>query len=129
MPKHVFIDQVVQSELKHSRKRLNHSWGVLQSSRSIIDASREAIRKSRTLLRSLPERSIDGAEQEIVQNPLLAMDDEAISHLVDNLIAAYLEACATGDDTDIETIGKALKIIGTHLASEIGPKAAGMPLS
>ena len=90
MAKSIFTDPIVLNEIEHSRRRLIKSRIFLQSARSIIDASHEAIRKSRVLLRPLHNRAIDITEQPIVQNPLLAMDDETINQMVADLAAAYL---------------------------------------
>ncbi|MFK5600102.1 hypothetical protein ACFZ8E_24350 [Methylobacterium sp. HMF5984] len=54
------------------------------------------------------------------------MDDVAVNIMVDDFIAAYLEACDTGDEARAEVIQKALIVVGRFLATKLGPKAAGV---
>ena len=129
MLKRVYSDPIAQGQLDRTDTCLERSRSVLKTFRSLITESREAMRSSRELIKSLPQRSIDGAEQAIARNPLLAMDDETISDLVDDLTASYQMDCATDDDKAMTVTREALKVIGRHLAKEIGPKAAGVPLS
>ncbi|MDP4027198.1 hypothetical protein Q8W71_31995 [Methylobacterium sp. NEAU 140] len=57
------------------------------------------------------------------------MDDSDLDGLIGDLIAAYKEACALGDEAAQALLGKALWRIGHHIARQVGPKAAGVVLS
>ena len=101
----------------------------MSASRLAIGASRQAIRASHSLLQVLPASQTDVVEPGITGISLAGLDAHALNQLVDDFIAAYLKAQATGNEADMEVIGKALEIVGRHLAQTLGPKGAGVVIN
>ncbi|MDP4023546.1 hypothetical protein Q8W71_12985 [Methylobacterium sp. NEAU 140] len=56
----------------------------------------------------------------------LTRDD--LVEMADDLIAAYRNASAAGDDARSAALAQALRTIGRHLAGGLGPRAAGAVL-
>jgi hypothetical protein len=57
---------------------------------------------------------------------VLGRDESHLDEMTDDLIAAYQTATAVGNDELQGLLAGALKLIGRHLATQVGPKAANV---
>jgi hypothetical protein len=60
---------------------------------------------------------------------ILGRDESELEELADDLIAAFKAASAMGDEEGQRLLAVALKLIGRHLAMQVGPKAAGVVMN
>ncbi|TXN40663.1 hypothetical protein FV227_13990 [Methylobacterium sp. WL119] len=129
MPNRSYKDTAVQLALERSYARIDQARSSVDASRSTMSTSRERINSSRAILDKISARYFDDIVSVSEFYTLSAMDDECISEIVDDFIAAYLESRDTGDETGADVIQNALKIIGRYLAKELGPKDAGVVMN
>lgn len=120
---------VLAAQIRQSRWRIGSSNHLIEQTRSAIDRSRAAIRFSRTRFSGPPQATEPAVSASAVRTRLADLSAEALDTLVGDLSAAYLEAEATGNDETAEIVRQALVVLGRHLARELGPKAAGVPIN
>ncbi|WP_342165463.1 hypothetical protein [Methylobacterium sp. SD21] len=111
---------------------------VIETQREITEvffntqATFKEVRQHLALLGSRPvERSVPEIEPEPANAPLqvlvaLERDESDLEEMIDDLIAAYKAASACGDDSERTLFANALMQIGRHLATQVGPRAAGV---
>ncbi|TXN80290.1 hypothetical protein [Methylobacterium sp. WL8] len=129
MTKIAYSASVIRCGIDQSHTRIEKSRRILDASYHAIGTARQAINTSRARLQALPERSIDADNKIANHNAIVVMNIDTIAERSDDLIAAYVAARETGDEAGVEVFGKALEIIGRHLAKELGPKAAGVVMN
>ena len=76
--------------------------------------------------RNAPEIEIVPSNALLQDLAALGRDESDLEDMIDDLIAAYKAASAYGDDGERILFANALMQIGRYLATQVGPRAAGV---
>ena len=112
-----------------SRSRANRHIESFDCCFSIRDRSREAIRSSTAHLASPGDGTERNISVDAVRALLTDIDHEEIGSIVKEFSAVYLDAAALENGETAEIMRKASRILGYHLASDVGPRAAGVSVN
>jgi predicted transcriptional regulator len=110
------------------RRRLSATKQDLAEAVTRAQATREAAREHLASLRPITvEQSLPNSSSAVLQAiAALGRDENHLDAMTDDLIAAYQEAAAIGDEELQRLLAGALMQIGRHLARQVGPKAANI---
>ncbi len=94
-------------------------------------ATRNAVLQQLASLRTetLNQAASDQSSPVLQALAILGQDESDLEEMADNLIAAHRAATAVGDEDTQGLLAGALMQIGRHLATQVGPKAAGVVMN
>lgn len=131
----------VEATMARARELRSESFAIQQSLLAtqcelmeVFDrtqATLEVTRQHLGLLCRSGEWKASEIEPEPANAPLQALvalgcDESDLEEMIDDLIAAHRAASAYGDDSERTLFANALMQIGRHLATQVGPRAAGV---
>jgi len=113
------------------RQSLSETHKALAEEFDRARATQAAVREQLASLRATERQTTPLKPPNAVLQALaiLGKDESDLDDLTHDLIAAYRDADATGDDGMQRELARALMLIGRHLAAQIGPKASGAVLN
>ena len=117
-----------------SRARRHHLSATRREIVEVLDRARVTHEAACQLIASLRTETVRQTAPEpssavLTALAILGRDESELEELADDLIAAFKAASAMGDEEGQRLLAVALKLIGRHLAMQVGPKAAGVVMN
>lgn len=122
MPRRSPIDPIIEELMNRSLRSAAKSEELLRSDSRPVDYARLSVEMVTLLSASAKDAEVSRAETD----PLSTLSGDEFEQVIADLMAAHSDAIHAGDTETIQIIENALRVIGRHLASALGPKGSGM---